>query len=180
MLQSRKTSGSASAKVTAALRREIIAGTFPPGLELRQEDLALRYGTSRIPVREALRVLQAEGLVTYEINRGATVAGLSLVDAMEILEVRIALECHALRLAVPKLVDAESDAANEVLCEYDAAPEAYQWAQMNWRFHSLLYAPCDCPRLLEAIEENYNHFSRFDRQQVSVISGKERPQKGAS
>lgn len=170
-------SGSTAALLTEKLRGEITDGRLEQGAPLRQDEIAARYGVSRIPVREALRALQAEGLVAYEPNRGATVATISLDDLLEMLEVRIALECHALRLAVPRMGDADIETAAAILAEYDRAPDAAAWAEMNWRFHATLYAPCDCRRLLKAVEENYGQFGTFARRHVSAVTGKERPQR---
>lgn len=173
----RSPGGSTADAVTEKLRAEISSGALGPGAALRQDELAERFGTSRIPVREALRALQAEGLVDYSANRGASVASMSLDDVLELLEVRIALEGHALRLAVPKMGEADIEAALRVLNDYDRAPDPADWAEMNWQFHSRLYAPCECRRLLQNIEANHGHFSRFTNQQVSTLTGKERPQR---
>lgn len=170
-------SGSTTDVLAEALRRDIAEGRLRPGEPLRQEELALRFGTSRIPVREALRSLQAEGLVNYSPNRGATVTIVSDTEILEMLEVRIALECHALRLAVPHAADSDIAAAKQILEEYDAAPDAQTWAAMNWRFHWTLYLPCDCRRLLDAIERNYGQFNSAARRQISAHAGKERPQR---
>ena len=93
--------GSTPEFVREELRRAISQGEFAPGVQLRQDELAERFGTSRIPVREALRQLEAEGFVTLLPNRGAVVSDLSIDEVIELLEIRIALECHALRLAIP-------------------------------------------------------------------------------
>lgn len=170
------TGGSATEFVVAALRDEIDDGVLEPGIALRQDELAARFGTSRIPVREALRTLQAEGLVTYSVNRGAIVALVSETEILEMLEVRIALECHAIRLSIPDLVDADVEAARAVLAQYDAAPDPAQWSAMNWAFHWALYEPCGCSRLLVAIERNFKQFNRVARHYVSRMAGKERPQ----
>ena len=168
--------GSATDLVTAALRGEIEGGLLDPGTALRQDELAMRFGTSRIPVREALRTLQAEGLVTYSTNRGASVTIISGKEIQEMLELRIALECHAIRLAVPNLVDDDIAAARRLLTEYDAAPNPSQWAAMNWAFHWTLYRPSDCTRLLNEIERNLKQFNNGARNLISRLAGKERPQ----
>ena len=123
--------GLAALSVADLLRAEITAGRLLPGEALRQDEVAGRFGVSRIPVREALRALQAEGLVDYAPNRGAAVARISTEEMLEMLEVRIALECHALRLAVPRMADADAEAAR-ILAEYEAAPGPDAWADMNW------------------------------------------------
>lgn len=169
--------GMAAEMLAEALRRDIAEGRIAPGSPLRQEELAARFGISRIPVREALRALQAEGLVSYSPNRGATVTIVTDAEVQEMLEVRIALETHALRLAVPNVADADIEAARQILAEYDAAPDPVNWAAMNWRFHWALYVPCECRRLLDAIERNFKHFSSAARARISARTGKERPQR---
>lgn len=170
-------SGATTAALVDALRQEISDGRLHPGEPLRQEQLALRFGTSRIPVREALRTLQAEGLVSYSPNRGAIVAIVSDAEIQEMLEVRLALECHALRLAVPNAADADVAHARRILEEYDAAPDPRAWSAMNWSFHWTIYLPCDCRRLLDAIERNFKHFSSAARTKISAVAGKDRPQR---
>ena len=169
--------GSTPDAVREALRRAISAGEMAPGFQLRQDDLAERFGTSRIPVREALRQLEAEGFVTFLPNRGAVVSDLSIDEVIELLEIRIALECHALRLAIPAMGDIDLDDAREILRSYDEEPDAEKWGAFNWRFHKALYAPCNRPRLLAMIEANYGHVGRFTRALVSRATGKDRPQR---
>jgi DNA-binding GntR family transcriptional regulator len=169
--------GSAPDVVRDGVRRAILDGAFESGTQLRQDELADRYGTSRIPVREALRQLEAEGLVTIHPNRGAVVSTLSLDDVLEMLEIRIALECRALRLAIPNMVDVDLDTAAAILESYDSEPRPQKWGEMNWQFHRALYAPCNRPKLIAMIEANYGHVGRFIRVQVSLATGKEKPQR---
>ena len=169
--------GSTPDAVREALRRAISAGEMAPGFQLRQDNLAERFGTSRIPVREALRQLEAEGFVTFLPNRGAVVSDLSIDEVIELLEIRIALECHALRLAIPAMGDIDLDDAREILRSYDEEPDPEKWGAFNWRFHKALYAPCNRPRLLAMIEANYGHVGRFTRALVSRATGKDRPQR---
>jgi DNA-binding GntR family transcriptional regulator len=169
--------GSAPDAVREALRLAISLGEFAPGFQLRQDELAERFGTSRIPVREALKQLEAEGFVTFLPNRGAVVSDLSIDEVVELLELRIALECHALRLAIPAMGEVDLDDATKILRSNDKEPEPEKWGAFNWRFHETLYAPCNRPRLLAMIEANYGHVSRFTRALVSRATGKERPQR---
>jgi DNA-binding GntR family transcriptional regulator len=169
--------GSTPDAVREALRRAISAGELAPGIQLRQDELAGKFGTSRIPVREALRQLEAEGFVTFLPNRGAVVSDLSVDEVVELLEIRIALECHALRLAIPAMGDIDLDDARAILRSYDEEPDPEKWGAFNWRFHKSLYAPCNRPRLLAMIEANYGHVGRFTRALVSRATGKDRPQR---
>jgi len=170
-------SGGTAIALVAALRAEITDGRLAPGVALRQDELAGRFGTSRIPVREALRALEAEGLVTYSPNRGATVALVSAKEIQEMLEVRIALECHAILLAVPLAARSDIATLRRILQTYNASLDPGEWSSMNWQFHWALYLPSDCNRLLEAIERNFQQFSSAARAQVSALVGKEGPQR---
>ena len=177
MTKMQRASGFLPAIIRDRLRDEIGKGKLAAGTQLLQDKLARRFKTSRIPVREALRQLAAEGLVSYNENRGATVSSLSLEQVLDLLEVRIALECHAIKLAVPTMVDADIEVAQRLLETYDAEPEAASWGEFNWKFHQSLYAPCNSTRLLALIEDNYGHVDRFLRLQVSLATGKQQPQR---
>jgi DNA-binding GntR family transcriptional regulator len=167
---------SAAETVRRLLRNDILAGTFAPGEQLRQEELAEKFGTSRIPVREALRQLEAEGLVILLNNRGAKVASYTSMEVIELMEIRIALECHALKLALPNMIEADFEEAERILVDYDEQNDPEKWAEMNWKFHETLYLPCNSPKLISLIEANYGQVSLFVRTQVSRASGKKQPQ----
>ncbi|MQB27793.1 GntR family transcriptional regulator [Agrobacterium tumefaciens] len=166
---------SAPELVRDGLREAILVGAIAEGAQLRQDQLAEQYGTSRIPVREALRQLEAEGLVKIEPNRGAVVVSLSIEDVLDMLDIRIALECYALRLAIPQMAEEDLQLSRAILEDYNREPDPERWGSMNWQFHSAIYAPCHRPRLLGAIEANYGHVNRYVRTQVSLAAGKERP-----
>lgn len=163
--------------VREGLREAILNGNIAEGRQLRQDELAEQFGTSRIPVREALRQLEAEGLVKIVPNKGAVVRRLSVDDVLEMLDIRIALECHALRLAIPNMAEEDFLLAEEILETYNKEPAPDGWGAMNRRFHLALYAPCHRPRLMAMIEANFGHVDRFVRTQVSRVTGKDRPQK---
>src|SRR5438067_1086803 len=109
---------------------------------LRQDELSAQFGLSRIPVREALRQLEGEGLVTVIPHRGAVVSELSLGELQEICEIRIALETTALRLAIPHLDEDSLAHAEAILRATDATTDLLEhWSRNNWLFHSTLYTP---------------------------------------
>jgi DNA-binding GntR family transcriptional regulator len=95
--------GVASHRIADALRTAILDGSRLPGERIRQEDVAARTGASRIPVREALRMLQAEGLVTLVANSGAWVTRLTLAECAELYQIRERLEPLLLRMSMPGL-----------------------------------------------------------------------------
>ena len=93
--------------VEATLREAILSGAIAPGTPLRQEELATTFKVSRMPIREALRQLEAQALVDFEPHRGAVVVQITLLDAMDNYAIRAALEPQALRLSIPHLTEEE-------------------------------------------------------------------------
>lgn len=137
--------------IVPVLREAILDGVLPPGARLRQEDLAAVFRTSRIPIRAALRALEYEGLATSEPHRGYTVTSLEATDIEEIYELRIVLESHAIRLALPLLTD---DDLGELERRYEAmaaAPDPDAQLALREEFYGHLYAVTARPRLIEVI-----------------------------
>ena len=149
------------------LRNDILRGGLEPGLPLRQDEIAARCGVSKIPVREALLQLVAEGLVVLQPNRGFTVAGLQPQEAEEILEIRAALECQAMRDAMPKMTDADVARAGVILDQAEATDALDRWSDLNWEFHAALYAPAKRKRLLDLIRQVSNPTDRYIRVLIS-------------
>jgi DNA-binding GntR family transcriptional regulator len=139
--------------IAETLREEILRGDFPSGAALRQEELAARFAVSRLPVRDALLRLEAQGLVEVVPNRGAFVVALSASEVREIYEMRVLLEGDLLERAVPLMsVDAwrRIDAARAESARSAGGPE---WFEGDWRFHRALYEPAGRPRQLATIEQ---------------------------
>jgi DNA-binding GntR family transcriptional regulator len=88
-----------SSQVYMLLRQRIVAGDYPPGMRLTERNLADALGVSRVPLREALPQLEADGFITTSIRRGATVTQLTMRDIVELFDVRLGMEVHAARLA---------------------------------------------------------------------------------
>ena len=130
----------ASHRIAGALRAEILGGRYAPGERIRQEDLAARSGASRIPVREALRMLAAEGLVTLVANSGAWVARLSQAECDEAYLVRERLEPLVLRLSMPRLGEAEVGRLAELAAQMEAAPGVDAFLRADREFHLASYA----------------------------------------
>ncbi|AJC22208.1 GntR family transcriptional regulator [Pandoraea pulmonicola] len=158
------------------LRDEILSGVLPGGYQLRQEALAERFHASRVPVREALRQLEAEGLVTHHLNRGATVASMNLEQLCELLDIRVALECHAAKLAVPNMAERDFQVMERILADYSASEVVSEWAEYNRRFHLALSAPANNRRLRMLIEEYCLNTDRYSHLAMSQATGKEQPQ----
>lgn len=153
--------------VAAALRRALHQGRWPPGAPLRQEDLAAEFGVSRIPVREALNKLQAEGLVVVEPNRGAFVARLSVSEVDEIFDLRVLLECDALRHAIPQHTPRSLRQLHALQAELDAEDDPHLWMATDAAFHEVLYAPSDRSKTLEMIAALRASVTRLYRAHLS-------------
>lgn len=163
----------ASLTVTA-LRERILRGDYPEGEPLRQDALADELGVSRIPVREALRQLEAEGLVTFSPHRGAVVSSLSLDEIDELFQLRADIECDVLRRAIPQMTSEQLERATEVLDEFqDAlrAGEATRWGPLNWHFHAALYAPAKRNFTMGVLQKLHQHSDRYFRMQVLLAHG---------
>jgi DNA-binding GntR family transcriptional regulator len=137
--------------VLASMRDAILSGQLPPGSKLRQEKLAERFGTSRIPVREALRALEYEGLVRSTPYRGFTVTQLDADDIEEVYDLRILLEGHAVRLAVPLMTDDDLRTLEELYSEMTKAPPGEAQLAGRERFYIHLYSLTGRPRLVGLI-----------------------------
>jgi DNA-binding GntR family transcriptional regulator len=137
--------------VLASVRDAILAGVLDPGARLRQEELAEVFGTSRIPVREALRALEYEGLVRSEPHRGFTVTSLDADDVDEVYDLRIVLESHALKLAIPLLTDEDLSELEALYPEMSGASTPDAQLAARERFYLRLYSVSGRPRLVGLI-----------------------------
>lgn len=139
--------------IADSLRTAIVQGVLKPGERLDQTELATLFGISRVPIREALRTLEAEGLVTVYPYRWAEVSVLSPDEIKEIYQIRANLEAMALRLAIPNL---NEDLLQELQAFLDemvqALEEPVAWASLNRRFHQTLYHASGRARLCNIIE----------------------------
>jgi len=122
----------------AALLAEIRDGKLTPGDRLRETDLADRLGVSRTPVREAIRQLEADGLVTHIPRQGASVRRLEYAEVMELYEMRAVLEGTAARLAVRSASDVELAELRDLNEELRAAGQGTRAFHLNRHFHALL------------------------------------------
>jgi DNA-binding GntR family transcriptional regulator len=164
--------------IANALRNAILQGRYKANQPLRQDHIAEELGVSKIPLREALVQLKAEGLVSFMPNRGAVVTELSAKAVDEIFTMRIALETKALERAIPNLRPADFIRAKSVLEILQKEEDRTQWSELNWEFHATLYQASQMPRLLSAIQTLHNNITRYliiylDRLSAQDISQKE-------
>ncbi len=124
--------------VYRCLLEEIRNAVLLPGARLREVELAERLGHSRTPVREAIRMLEADGLVVHQPRQGATVRVLDYPEVMELYEMRAVLEGTAARIAARAANDAELQQLRELNAEFAGAADNQQAARLNRQFHAML------------------------------------------
>jgi DNA-binding GntR family transcriptional regulator len=134
------------------LRNQILSGLLAPGTPLIQSNLAADLSISMTPVREALRDLSTEGLVTQEAHRGAIVTALDVADAIEINEIRLKLEPDAVADAVPVMTDADLAVAEEIFDRLENA-QAGQWVALNREFHVHLISATPSKRVRSVLTQ---------------------------
>lgn len=148
-------------RISRVLAERIITGVLEPGSKLKQDHIADEFETSHVPVREAFRRLEAQGLAISESRRGVRVAAFSLDAVREVALMRSVLEGLALRHAAPNLTPSIIDQAEAVMIAGDTATDARAWDEANRSFHHLLLAPCRMTRLLASIDDLQMVGSRF-------------------
>jgi DNA-binding GntR family transcriptional regulator len=158
---------SLAAAVVERLREKILSGELREGEQLRQDAIAAEFQISRIPVREALSHLAAEGLIKIVANRGAIVSSLSPEEIAELFETRAVLECYMLRQAIPRLKEEDFKRAEDILRQFEQSlekdSETKAWGQWNWLFHSTLYAPATRPTMLAFLKTLNHNCDRYTR-----------------
>lgn len=140
--------------VLAELRRAIVTGELRPGEQVLQDALAERFGVSRVPLREALKILEGEGQVTYRPHRGYFVAELDLDELREVYRIRDLLESEAIRVAVGQISDdelASVEAAEAEVEDASARGDLVAMTEANRRFHFLLIGAAQMPRLTRLV-----------------------------
>ena len=140
--------------VLARLRQLIATGVLEPGEQVRQEQLAEQLGVSRVPLREALRILEGEGRVTYHPHRGYFVTELSVEDLVEVYRIRDLLEAEAVTVGAGRATVEQKDAIEQhrLACEAAAADDDRSaMTEANRAFHFALYETSDMPMLVRMI-----------------------------
>lgn len=167
-----KEGGVRSHAIAADLRAGILAGDYAPGTRVRQEELAERYGTSRIPVREALRDLESEGLVVLVPNSGAWIAKTDIKECVEIYKIRERVEPLALSESIRNMDEATIARLAELVAQIEAAGEVEDFLKLDREFHLLSYKAAAMPTLLTMIERFWNTTQHY-RRAYSRLIGKE-------
>ncbi len=142
------------------LRERILRGKLLGGDQVKIEAVAKEFGVSIIPVREAIRMLNADNLIDIVPRRSPVVSGLSKIDVLEIADIRLALEPLALAKAMPYFTDSILASCNSVLDKYQKSRNSWKQVELNRKFHLKLYEPCPSQRLKKIIAEQYDGMTR--------------------
>ena len=157
-----------SGRVAEHLRSAILSGEIAPGERIRQEDVALRFGTSRLPVREALRMLEADGLVEHLANRGARVPHLQQHEVDVIYQMRERLEPLALSESLPHLDDTTMRRLEEVQQRIETNQDIEEFLALDREFHLLTYSGCEIDQVTAIVTRLWNSTQPYRRAFVAL------------
>lgn len=161
---------------TDEIRRRILAGELPDGMPVRQDALADDFGTSRIPIREALSRLEAEGLVASYPHRGYVVTALSRDEIKELFELRAMLEPELISAAIPNMTAMHFETAENILSRYTSDLDNYDvhtWGELNTEYHLALYSASGRKKTIEIVRGLLVNTDRYTRLVITLDQGVE-------
>ncbi len=165
--------GAASTRVAAHLREEILRGRLTPGMRIRQEEVAARLGASRLPVREALRMLESEGLTQLEPRKGARVTRLSQHEVEVVYRMRERLEPLALVESLALLTEEDLARAEAIQEQIEGNDDLERFLDLDREFHLLTYRGCTLDPLVSMVVRLWNSTQHYRRAYVA-LGGRER------
>ncbi len=160
--------GAASARIADHLREAILRGDLRPGDRIRQEEVAERFGASRLPVREALRMLEAEGLTEHETHKGARVPRLSQHEVEVIYQMRERLEPLAIIESLSGLTTADLARIEDVQRQIEADDDVDRFLELDREFHLLTYTACTIDPLMSMVRRLWNSTQHYRRAFVQL------------
>jgi DNA-binding GntR family transcriptional regulator len=167
--------GSKSQQAYEAVKARIVEGTYSPGYRLVLGSIAKDLGVSVVPVREAIRRLEAEGLVTFERNVGATVAGIDPTEYLYTMQTLSIVEGAATALSAP-LIDAVAIArartVNEQMRECLNHFDPVRFTRLNQDFHSILFEHCPNPHILDLVHRGWNRLAALRSSTFRFVPGR--------
>lgn len=162
-----------SHRIAAALREAILTGDLPPGTWLRQDEIALRLGASRLPVREALRILEAEGLTELSPNRGARVPVLDFDEVNTVYRMRERLEPLTLIESLPNLTEAQIAHLEAIQEAIEHNTDVGRFLVLDRELHMATYAGCPSRQLTSATIRLWNSTQHY-RRAFMLLAGSDR------
>lgn len=164
-----------SQQIANSLKEEILSGKYPPGVRIRQEDIAEQFGASRSPVREALRILEAEGLINLVAHTGAWISHLSLSECEEMYQLRERVEPLLLRLSIPHITDSIIAELQDLVLQMEATTDVETFLRLDRQFHLLSYSKAETVLVGEMVNRLWNttqHYRRAYSQMMASTSFK--------
>lgn len=158
----------ATQRIATHLRDAILGGALGPGDRVRQEDVAQQLGASRLPVREALQMLAAEGLIENEPNKGARVPRLSMHEVDVMYRMREQLEPLAVAESLPELDESDLYRLVELQDEIEEGTDVHGFLELDREFHLLTYAGCRIEQLSTTIHRLWNSTQHYRRAFVQI------------
>ncbi len=155
--------GESGARIAAALREEILGGGYQPGERIRQQELASQNGASRVPVREALRILEAEGLVTLVTNAGSWVSRLSAQECTEMYQMRERLEPLLLSYSAAALSQDVVEQLQDLADAMQQSADVEHFIRLDRKFHLLSYSAASTIMLGDTILRLWNRTQHYRR-----------------
>lgn len=162
-----------AAEVARVLRERILSGFYQEAQFLRQEQIAQELGVSRIPVREAMAQLEAEGLLVREKYRGSVVPKLSLSEIEEIYELRAMIEPYLLKHVISNITPEHIERLRDIIQQTSEASDLSEWAGLNVDFHKTLYEAANRPLAIQVLDNLITRADRYLKMQ-RFLSGETR------
>lgn len=156
-------------RIADALRHDILAGVLAPGTRIRQEDYSAHFGASRIPVREALKALQSEGLLTLQANRGAWVAHMNQAQCLEIYKIRERIEPLALSESTQRMPAAAMDGLEALVERMEQVTTVEAFIPLDREFHLRSYEYSSLPELNAMIVRYWNTTQQYRRAYMNEV-----------
>lgn len=156
-------------RIADALRHDILSGVLVPGTRIRQEDYSTHFGASRIPVREALKALQSEGLLVLQANRGAWVAHMNQAQCLEIYKIRERIEPLALSESTQRMPSATMDVLEELVDRMEQAETVDAFIPLDREFHLRSYEHSSLPELNAMILRYWNTTQQYRRTYMNEV-----------
>lgn len=166
--------GSASIRISEGLRNSILRGEYLPGDRIIQEDLSVRYGGSRIPVREALKQLETEGLIKLVANTGAWVASLTMSECSEVYQTRERIEPLLLRYSAEHLTHDHLDELDQMAQAMENAPGIEEFLELDREFHLRSYQHAKTHTLGPLVLRLWNTTQPYRRAYTQAVSDRNR------
>lgn len=157
-----------SQRVADVLADRILSGALPAGARIKQDALAEEFATSRIPVREALRILESRGLVVLRANAGAWVTSMTLRDLELSYEIRERIEPLLLIESLPRLSDAQIDRMADLQDQIEGNDDVETFLRLDREFHWASYAGHDAPHLATMVERLWDTTQAYRRVYVQL------------